>query len=226
MENKKKKQLRIPLNFQRRDEVEMLIRSEAFLESISRRRTVRHYSEEKVDRRIIENAIRAAGSAPSGANLQPWYFAAVSDQKVKHRIRIAAEKEEREFYAGKAGDQWLGDLKHLGTNADKPYLEKAPWLIAVFAEKYRMDSNGKKVSNYYVPESVGIACGMLITALHLSGLATLTHTPAPMNFLNGIFKRPKSEKPFLILVAGYPAEGATVPAIGKKNISELAAFYE
>lgn len=199
-------------------------RATAFREQMKTRRTVRHFSRRAVPRAIIEQCLLTAGSAPSGANLQPWHFVAVSDPDVKQRIRAAAEDEEREFYAHRAPQEWLDALAPLGTDANKPFLEDAPYLIAIFAQSYGVLPDGRKVKNYYVQESVGIATGMLITAIHLAGLASLTHTPSPMGFLNEILQRPANEKPFLLLVAGYPADDAMVPDIGKKPLAEIATF--
>jgi nitroreductase len=177
---------------------------------------------------VIETCLRAAGTAPSGANHQPWHFACVSDPGTKRAIREAAETEEREFYGGKASDEWLKDLKKIGTDARKPFLEIAPWLIAIFAQRYAIDEQGKKHKNYYTPESVGIATGFLINALHEAGLATLTHTPNPMKFLNQILGRPSNERPYILLVVGYPAEDAVIPraATVKKPLAEIASFIE
>jgi len=199
-------------------------RARAFYEAIARRRTVRDYSDEPVARAVIEDAIRAAGTAPSGAHHQPWHFVAISDAAIKHEIRVAAEEEEQKFYGGRAGDTWLNAIAHLGTDEHKPFLETAPWLIAIFAERTGKHPDGSPRKNYYVAESVGIATGFLIAALHDAGLATLTHTPSPMNFLNGICGRPENEKPFLLLVAGYPAEGCKVPNITRKELDEIASF--
>jgi nitroreductase len=210
--------------YTRRPESEMKARAAAFADEMRRRRTVRDYSPEPVPREIIEEAIRAAGSAPNGANRQPWHFVAVSDPAVKRRIREAAEAEEREFYEERAPDEWLEALAPLGTDEHKPFLEVAPWLIAIFAERYTVEADGRKTKNYYVAESVGIATGMLITALHHAGLATLTHTPSPMDFLNEILDRPANERPYLLLVVGYPAEDAVVPEIGKKPMNQIATF--
>lgn len=199
-------------------------RASAFREQMKRRRTVRHFSSRAVPKAVIEQCLLTAGSAPSGANLQPWHFVAVSDPDVKRRIRAAAEEEEREFYAHRAPQEWLDALAPLGTDANKPFLEDAPYLIAIFAQSYGVLPDGRKVKNYYVQESVGIATGMLITAIHLAGLASLTHTPSPMGFLNEILQRPANEKPFLLLVTGYPADDAMVPDIGKKPLTEIATF--
>ncbi|HHL42177.1 MAG TPA: nitroreductase family protein, partial [Hellea balneolensis] len=183
-------------------------------------------SDRPVSRHIIETAIRAAGTAPSGANHQPWHFVAISNPDIKRKIRLAAEEEERAFYAGKASDEWLEALTPLGTDPNKPFLETAPWLIAVFAQRRGGVKAGLNKKNYYVTESVGIATGMLITALHTAGLGTLTHTPAPMNFLTDICNRPKTEKPFVLLVTGYPAKDARVPthALIKKSLRDISTF--
>ena len=203
---------------------EMERRAAGFRAEVTRRRTVREYSDRPVPRRVIEECLAAAGTAPSGANHQPWHFVVVSDPEVKARIRAAAEDEERAFYNGGAPQAWLDALAALGTDEHKPFLETAPYLIAIFAERYMLGADGGRVKNYYVQESVGIATGILITALHHAGLATLTHTPSPMNFLNEILGRPPNERPFLLLVTGYPAEHARVPAITKKPLNEIATF--
>lgn len=203
---------------------EMLQKSEEFYELIKQRRTVRDFSDKDVPREVIENAIKSAGTAPNGANKQPWHFVAVSDQGIKTKIREAAEEEEREFYHRRAPEDWLEDLRPFGTDENKPFLETAPYLIGIFARSYNLTDDGEKEKHYYVKESVGIATGMLITALHYSGLATLTHTPSPMGFLNEIMGRPSHEKPFLLLVTGYPAEGARVPDISKKSLDEISTF--
>ena len=205
---------------------EMRARARAFCEDLSRRRTVRDFAARPVPREIIEDCIRAAGSAPSGANLQPWHFVAVSDAAVKREIRLAAEDEERAFYDHRASEEWLAALAPFGTDARKPFLETAPWLIAVFEQKWGHDADGHKVKHYYPKESVGIATGLLIAALHTAGLATLTHTPSPMKFLNRILERPAEERPFLLLVAGYPADGAEVPDIHRKGLGEISTFRE
>lgn len=214
----------VPLAFQEIPVEEMLLRARTFRQELQRRRTVRAFSDRPVPRAIIEEALLAAGTSPSGANMQPWHFVVVSDPAVKHRIREAAEAEERAFYAQRAPQEWLDALAPLGTDEHKPFLETAPYLIAVFAERYGALPDGRKVKHYYVQESVGIATGMLITALHQAGLATLTHTPSPMDFLNDILHRPDNERPFLLLVTGYPAPGARVPAIGKKPLEEIASW--
>ncbi len=205
---------------------EMAARAETFLAEMKARHSIRDFGPTPVPRGIIETCILAAGRAPSGANRQPWHFVAVGDPALKKQIREAAEAEERAFYEGKAGDDWLAALAPLGTDSAKPFLEIAPWLIVIFAERYRIDAERKIEKNYYINESVGIATGMLITALHCAGLATLTHTPNPMRFLNEICGRPENEKPYMILVAGHAAENATVPkeAKIKKPLAEIATF--
>jgi len=205
-------------------ETEMKKRATEFRELMQRRRTVREYSDKKIPMEVIEEAILSAGTAPNGANMQPWHFAVVTDQKLKSQIRIAAEKEEQEFYNNRAPDDWLEALEPFGTDENKPFLEKAPCLIAIFSQSYGITDSGEKRKHYYVKESVGIATGMLITALHNAGLATLTHTPSPMGFLNELLGRPEYERPFLLLVTGYPAEGVTVPEISKKELNEIASF--
>jgi iodotyrosine deiodinase len=206
-------------------EAEMLDRARAFRGLMESRRTVRSFDARAVPGPLIADCIAAAASAPSGANLQPWHFVAVSDPATKRRIRLAAEEEERLFYQRRAPDEWLEALAPLGTDWQKPFLENAPWLIAIFAQKWGRDSNGRKVKHYYPTESVGIATGILITALHNAGLATLTHTPSPMGFLNDILGRPaESERPFLLLVAGFPAPDARVPDIRRKAPEEVASF--
>jgi nitroreductase len=197
----------------------------AFREQMRTRRTVRHFSDRPVSRDVIEQCLLTAGGAPSGANLQPWHFVVVSDPVIKRRIRAAAEEEEREFYSHRAPQEWLDALAPLGTDANKPFLETAPYLIAIFAQSYAVLPDGRKVKNYYVQESVGIATGMLITALHVAGLASLTHTPSPMGFLNTILDRPANEKPFLLLVVGHAAADAVVPDITKKSLQEIATFW-
>jgi nitroreductase len=203
---------------------EMSRRAIAFREEMQRRRTVRYFSNRPVPREIIEDCLLAAGSAPSGANLQPWHFVVVSDPAIKRQIREAAEKEEHEFYHQRAPQEWLEALAPLGTDEHKPYLETAPYLIVIFAQSYGVLPDGRKVKNYYVTESVGIATGMLITAIHHAGLVSLTHTPSPMGFLNQALGRPENERPLMILVVGYPADDCVVPAIGKKSLQEIATF--
>lgn len=215
----------ISLNFNYRDESEIVERSANFYQEMKVRRTVRDFSSRDVPLEIIENCILTAGTAVSGANLQPWHFAVVSSPDIKKRIRAAAEKEEKLFYEEKAPKEWLDALAPLGTDANKPFLETAPYLIAIFQQRFGETAEGEKIKHYYATESVGIATGMLITALHQAGLASLTHTPSPMAFLNEILERPRSERPFLLLVVGYPAEDAQVPDISKKNLGEVASFH-
>lgn len=203
---------------------EMRRRAGEFTRELACRRTVRQFSDRPVPRDIIEECLRAAGTAPSGANLQPWHFVVVGDPGLKARIREAAEREEREFYQHRAPPEWLEALEPLGTDEHKPYLDTAPWLIAVFGQRYGISRDGVRFSHYYVTESVGIASGFLIAALHHAGLVTLTHTPSPMGFLNRLLGRPQAEKPFLLLVAGYPAPDARVPDIGRKPLEEIATF--
>jgi len=212
--------------YDRLSESEMRSKLEVFREKLSRRRSIRMFSPDPVPQDIIETAIRAAATAPSGANHQPWYFAAISDPLTKSKIRKAAEEEERKFYQQRAPKEWLDALAPLGTDEHKPFLETAPWLIAVFAQRSSETATGESKKNYYVTESVGLATGMLIMALHDIGLGTLTHTPAPMEFLTQICGRPKTEKPFVLLVVGYPADQCTVPAkaLIKKDLSEISTF--
>ena len=218
-------QNRIPLDsYHEYPPAEMQQRADDFYAELRSRRSVRDFSDRPVPRGVIETCLRTAGTAPNGANLQPWHFVVVADPAVKQRIREAAEAEEREFYSGRAPQDWLDALAPLGTDADKPFLETAPYLIAIFAQSYGIGPDGKKVKHYYVTESVGIATGFLIAALHHAGLATLTHTPSPMGFLGKMLGRPEHERPFLLLVVGYPADGATVPAITKKAPDEIATF--
>ena len=205
---------------------EMRQRLQDFYQDVDRRRTVREFSDRSVPRDIIETALQAANTAPSGANLQPWHFAVISGPETKKRIRIAAEEEEREFYEHRAPEEWLAALEPLGTDDKKPFLETAPYLIAVFLQKFGELPDGRKVKHYYPSESTGLATGILITALHTAGLATLTHTPSPMKFLNEILGRPKSERPFLLLVAGYPADDAKVPDIKRKSLTDFTSFID
>jgi nitroreductase len=203
---------------------EMRRRSAAFRAEMLRRRSVRQFSNRPISRDIIEDCLRAAGSAPSGANKQPWHFVVVSDPVVKRKIRDAAEAEELEFYGERAPDEWLEALEPLGTDEHKPFLETSPYLIAIFAESYGLGPEGEKIKNYYVQESVGIATGVLITAVHHAGLVSLTHTPSPMGFLNEILGRPENERPFLLLIVGYPAEDVLVPDIPRKHLGEISSF--
>jgi iodotyrosine deiodinase len=212
------------LDFETLSPQEMEEASLAFYRKIRRRRTVRDFSDQPVPREIIENAIQAAGSSPSGANMQPWHFVAISDPALKARIRVAAEKEEKELYGRRASEEWLKALEPLGTDEHKPFLETAPWLITVFLKKFTFDEEGKRFKNYYTAESVGIACGFLLAALHWAGLATLTHTPSPMKFLNQVLERPESERAYMVIVVGYPACDATVPVISKEPLSKIATF--
>lgn len=204
---------------------EMQKRSARFFENIRRRRTIREFSDKPVPEEIIINCLKSAGTAPSGANRQPWHFSVISNIEIKKKIRKAAEKKEKLFYSGRAPDEWLEALAPLGTNEHKPFLEEAPYLIVIFSEAYGLDSKGDKIKNYYVPESVGIATGILIAALHNAGLATLTHTPSPMNFLREILGRGENERAFLILVTGFPSENVMVPNIEKKNLEEYISFF-
>lgn len=204
---------------------EMLERSQQFYGEIKNRRTVRHFSPRLLPEGVVQNCLRAAGTAPNGANHQPWHFAVVTEPSIKKKIRQAAEVEERAFYNGRAPDEWLEALAPLGTDEHKPFLEEAPALIVIFGENYGLDQVGNKIKNYYVTESVGIATGFLIAALHHAGLSTLTHTPSPMGFLRDVLGRPERERAFLILVVGYPADDAEVPDISKKPLDEFVTFY-
>ncbi|MFN0151943.1 MAG: nitroreductase family protein [bacterium] len=205
---------------------EMQRRAAAFRFEIEHRRTVRDFSSRAVPREVIEECVRAAAAAPSGANKQPWHFVVIGDPATKRRIREAAEEEERAFYEGRATDEWLDALAPLGTDARKPFLETAPYLIAIFAQTYGVRPDGSRAKHYYVSESVGIATGILITAIHIAGLVSLTHTPSPMRFLNAILDRPANEKPFLLLVVGFPTADATVPSIERKPLPDTATFIE
>ena len=209
------------LNHKVISEKDIILKSQRFLNEMKSRRSVRHFSDKPISLVAIKNIIMTASSAPSGANKQPWKFVIVQDVEIKRKIRIAAEKEEKEFYANRASKAWLKDLEVFETNKHKAFLEKAPYLIAVFKISYDLRTNPPS-KHYYVNESVGIACGILITAIHKAGLVTLTHTPSPMGFLQEILNRPKNEKPFLLLPVGYPAEGAEVPVISKKSFEEVA----
>jgi iodotyrosine deiodinase len=214
----------VPLSgYREYPEAEMIVRAREFREELQRRRTVREFSSRDVPAAVINDCLTAAGAAPSGANMQPWHFVVVTDPDVKKGIRAAAEDEEREFYGGRAPQEWLDALAPLGTNADKPFLETAPCLIAIFAESYGRLPDGRKVKHYYVAESAGIATGFLIAALHHAGLVTLTHTPSPMGFLNDLLGRPSHERPYLLLVVGYPAANALVPVITKKPLEEFVS---
>jgi len=213
-------------DFPARSHSELRGRAADFLAGVSTRRTVRQFSEKAVPIEVIQDCIRAASTAPSGANMQPWHFVVVSSPEVKQKIREAAENEEREFYHRRAPDEWLEALEPFATDENKPFLESAPYLIAIFSQLHGFSSEGEKIKHYYVKESVGIATGILITALHTAGLATLTHTPSPMKFLNRVLDRPSNETPFLLLVAGYPSEDAVVPRIGKKPLEEISTHVD
>ena len=223
METKKPKFIPLP-NHTKFSPAKMQKRATDFYEDIKRRRTVRDFSDRPVPKEIIEKCLLSAGTAPNGANKQPWHFVVVTDREIKKKIREAAEKEEEAFYSGRAPDEWLEALAPLGTDASKPFLETAPYLIVIFAQSHELTTDNMKSKNYYVQESVGIATGILITAIHHAGLASLTHTPSPMGFLGKILKRPANERAYLILVVGYPEENAKVPDISKKSLEEIATF--
>lgn len=217
----------IPLpGYRQYSEQQMLERARQFHEEISRRRTVREFSDKPVPEEVIRHCLAAAATAPSGANMQPWHFAVVRNPRVKRRIRLAAEEEEQAFYEHRASPEWLEALRPLGTDAEKPFLETAPVLIGIFAQKFGVLPDGRKVKHYYPGESVGLATGFLLAALHHAGLATLTHTPSPMKFLNRILERPANERPFLLLVVGYPAEDARVPDIQRKPLDEVVSVFD
>jgi nitroreductase len=216
----------VPLSFDTLAPEAMRQRAQDFRALLTRRRTVRDFSDRPVPRELIEACVMSAATAPSGANQQPWTFVCISKAELKAQIRVAAEEEERTFYAGRASAEWLEALAPLGTDADKPFLEAAPWLIAIFAQRFGLRDDGRKVKHYYVPESVGIASGLLIASLHNAGLATLTHTPSPMGFLNEICGRPDNEKPLMLVVAGYPSEHAVVPDIRRKEADEVIVWRE
>lgn len=218
----------IPLpDFKEYPEDEMREQAEKYYEEIKTRHSVRHFTDKPVSRDIIETCLKAAGTAPSGANHQPWHFVCVEDRELKRKIRIAAEEEERSFYAGKAGETWLSDLEKVGTDEHKPFLDTAAWLIVIFLKRSSVKDDGSKQKNYYMNESCGIATGFLINALHRAGLATLTHTPNPMTFLSEVLGRPANERAFMILVAGYPTDDAVIPlaATQKKPLEEIATFF-
>lgn len=206
--------------------VDAVRESADFYKLMEERRSVRTFSDRPVDRKVIENIIKTAGTAPSGAHKQPWTFCVVSNPEIKEKIREAAEKEEELSYEERMSEQWKDDLKPLATDANKPFLTKAPYLIIVFKKAFDLDSKGNKFTNYYVNESVGIASGMLITAIHNAGLITLTHTPSPMNFLSKLLERPKNERPYLLLPIGYPQEPSYVPDLDRKPLDEIAVYYE
>jgi iodotyrosine deiodinase len=199
--------------------------SQDYYQLMDTRRSIREFSYKPVPKTVIENIIKTASTAPSGAHKQPWTFCVIESPKLKSKIRIAAEEEEKKSYEGRMSEEWIKDLKPLGTNHLKPFLEIAPYLIIVFKKPYDLDEKGNKLQNYYVNESVGIACGMLITAIHQAGLVTLTHTPSPMNFLTKLLERPSNERAFLLLPVGYPAEETYVPDIERKSLDEIAKFY-
>lgn len=216
----------IQLRFARREPQEMFERARAFTEEMSSRRSVRHFSGESVPEELIAELIRTASTSPSGAHKQPWTFAAVCEPALKRRIREAAEAEERANYSGRMSDEWLEDLRPLGTDAVKPFLEQAPWLVVVFKRVYEVEEAGQKHQNYYVNESVGIATGLLLAAAHHAGLATLTHTPSPMNFLRELLGRPENERPFLLIPIGFPAEGCMVPDLRRKSLDQVMVVHK
>jgi iodotyrosine deiodinase len=225
MENRNDVPKQIKLEWTYSNEFDQLNQAKVFYDLMNKRRTVREFSSSPIAREVIEDLIKTASTAPSGAHKQPWTFCAISNPEIKKRIREAAEKEEYESYNGRMSSEWLNDLKPLGTNWHKPFLEEAPWLIAVFKKIYD-EEKGEKKNNYYVSESVGIACGMLITAIHQCGLATVTHTPSPMNFLSKILNRPDNERAFLLLPIGIPKDDTTVPNLLRKQLNEVAVFHE
>lgn len=208
------------------DTTQSLYKSEIYFNYLDKRRSVREFSSQSVSKEVIENIIKSASTAPSGAHKQPWIFCAISNPKIKTQIRKAAEEEEYENYHSRMSKEWIEDLNQFDTNWEKPFLEIAPWLIVVFSKSYDIDDGGKKLNNYYVKESVGLACGTLLTAIHNAGLCALTHTPSPMNFLSNILKRPKNERPFLLIPVGYPAEDCMVPDLHRKPISLISEWYE
>jgi len=215
-----------PLEFSEKSAEEMEACALGFYQEIKQRRTVREFSDRPVPRTIIENALKAAGTAPSGANMQPWHYVVVSNPDLKSQMRDAAESEEKEFYEHRASEEWLRALEPLGTDDKKEFLEKAPWLIVVFLKKFTFDKDGNRFKNYYTAESVGISCGFLLSALHHAGLVTLTHTPSPMKFLNKLLERPKEERAYMIIVAGYPDNNAMVPVIGKEPLEKFVTFKQ
>ena len=208
------------------DNQEMINRSSEFYHWMDTRRTVRDYSAEPIPKEVIENIIKAASTAPSGAHKQPWTFCVISNPDMKKKIRIAAEEEEKESYSKRMSEEWLHDLEHLGTNWEKPFLEIAPYLIVVFKKSYNLDEGGKKSNNYYVNESVGLASGFLLAAIHKAGLIALTHTPSPMGFLSKLLNRPENERPFLLIPVGHPAHDTYVPQLSRKSIEDVSVFYE
>lgn len=205
---------------------DMIDRSNSFYEFMNNRRSVRHFSNRKVPKSVVENIIRAASTAPSGANKQPWTFCVISNEDLKNKVRKLAEAEEKESYARRMSDEWLEDLVPIGTNWEKEFIDTAPYIIVVMKKVYDMDEDGTKHSNYYVNESVGLACGLLIAAIHNAGLCTVTHTPSPMNFLTKALSRPENERAFLLMPIGYPTEDAQVPNIKRKTLSEVVVYYE
>jgi len=216
----------IPYNPPRMNATESLYKSEIYYKWLNMRRSVRAFSSEPVDRKVIENIIKSASTAPSGAHKQPWTFCAISNQVIKSEIRKAAEKEEHENYQSRMSEEWLKDLEPFDTNWEKPFLEIAPWLIVVCSKSYDFGDRGQKLNNYYVKESVGLAAGMLLNAIHNAGLCALTHTPSPMNFLMDILKRPRNERPFLLIPVGYPAENCMVPDLQRKSLELISEWYE
>ena len=216
----------IPYRPVKYSEDEMVDRARSFYELAERRRSIRTFSDKPIPREIMINIIKTAGTSPSGANKQPWTFCLVSNPAIKKKIRIAAEEEEYQSYHKRMSEEWLKDLKPMGTDWNKPYIEKAPWLIVVFRKIYDIDKNGLKTNNYYVTESIGLACGMLLLAIHNAGLSALTHTPSPMNFLSSILDRPENERPFLLIPVGHPAEETFVPNIKRKKFDEICLRYE
>jgi len=215
----------VQLKFDSSDVETLRVRSEDFYLSMNKRRSVRDFSEQIIPKEVIENIVKTAATAPSGAHKQPWTFCVISNQELKKKIRKAAEAEEKESYDSRMSEQWLKDLEPIGTDWEKPFLETAPYIIVVFKKIYD-EEEGQKKTNYYVNESVGIACGFLISAIHQAGLVTLTHTPSPMNFLSEILDRPKNERPYLLLPVGYPSEETYVPKLERKNLEEVAVFFE
>ena len=206
-------------------EEEAVTKSESYFNKLNERRSVRDYSDKWIPKKIIDNLIKSASTAPSGAHKQPWTFCAISNQELKSKIRKAAEIEEKKSYQSRMSERWKKDLKPLGTDMNKPFLEIAPWLIVVFKKPFDFDKDGNKVNNYYVNESVGIACGMMISAIQNAGLVTLTHTPSPMNFLSKILNRPSNERAFLLLPVGYPKFPTYVPDIKRKALKKVSAYY-
>jgi iodotyrosine deiodinase len=208
------------------EDEEMIQRSKAFHDFMDERRSVRDFSDRDVPREVLENIIKAASTAPSGAHKQPWTFCLISSKELKHQIRELAEEEEKVSYGGRMSESWLQDLKPLGTTWEKEFIDTVPWIIVIFKRAFERGDNGEKHNNYYVNESVGIAAGFLIAAIHHAGLVTLTHTPSPMNFLSKALKRPENERPFLLIPVGYPASDATVPDLKRKELKDVMAIYE